>query len=453
MTDNRPHVVIVGAGFGGIAAAKRLAKENVRITIVDRQNFHLFQPLLYQVSTSVLATDEIAYPIRAYFRKYKNVELFMAKANGFDAENNILKTNHGDIHYDYLILAAGATTNFFGMKNVEKYSYGMKTLQEALHIRNHTLHMFERANKMADNEAERRKMLTFVCVGGGPTGVEEAGALAELIEVQKHEYHNLNFDEVSIKLVEATDRLLPMMPEELQKCTLKVLESKGVEVMLNTQVADCTPDGLVLKDGSVIPSKTVIWAAGVRAHIVGSLLGTECDRSGRVLVEKTLQVPGYPNIYAIGDNACFIPGEGQRPLATIAPVATQEAKVACANILRMINGKEDLKEFHYVDKGAMATIGRCQAVVNIGPFRTGFMAWLIWMFLHILRLDGAYTNITVCLKWSWNFISGIRLGRLITNIDLSDDARRLQNEPEKVAREKKAAEAKAKAEALNKANV
>lgn len=419
MSDKRPHIVVVGAGFGGIAAAKRLASENVDITIVDRQNFHLFQPLLYQLSTAVLSTDDISYPIRAMFRKHKNVDLFMAKALEVDGENNILKTNHGDISYDYLVVAAGATNNFFGMENVEKYSYGMKTLQEALHIRNHVLHMFERANKRQDSEEERRKMLTFICVGGGPTGVEEAGALAELVAVQRMEYPNLDFDEVSIKLIEATDKVLPMMPEHLRKYTVKVLESKGVDVMLNTAVADCTEDGLILRDGTMIPSKTVIWAAGVRAHDLASTIGAECDRAGRVIVEKTLQVPGYPNIFAIGDNAHFL--QDGRPLATVAPVANQEAVVAVENIKRLLRGNSSLQEFVYKDYGSMATIGRCEAVVSWGMLKIGgFMAWCVWMFLHLLRLEGFHADVTVGTKWLWNFVSGTRLGRLITNIKLEE---------------------------------
>ena len=419
--SKKPHIVIIGAGFGGLAAAKKLAGENVDITIVDRVNYHLFQPLLYQLSTAVLSTDDISYPIRAMFRDNRNVELFMAKVTHIDGAHNTVHTNHGDITYDYLVVAAGAKTNFFGMENVMKYSYGMKTIQEALHIRNHTLHMFERANKQQDDEAERRRMLTFVCVGGGPTGVEEAGALAELVAVQRKEYPNLNFDEVSIKLIEATDKILPMMPPNLRQHTINVLESKGVEVMINTQVADCSQDDLTLKDGTVIPTRTVIWAAGVRAHDVAATIGTECDRAGRIKVGPTLQVPGYPNIFAIGDNAHF--EQGGRPLATVAPVAIQQANLAATNIRPLVRGESQLEDFVYHDHGSMATIGRCQAVVNWGFLKIGgFFAWCIWMFLHLLRLEGFHADVTVGTKWMWNFLSGTRLGRIITNINLEDEA-------------------------------
>ena len=420
MADRKPRIVIVGAGFGGVKLAKLFAKENVNVTLVDRHNFHLFQPLLYQVSTAVLSTDEIAYPVRTFFRENKNVEFFMAKAQGVDKDRKVLLTNHGEIAYDYLILAAGATTNFFGMENVEKYSYGMKTLQEAVHIRNHVLHMFERANKCEDSEEERRRMLSFVVVGGGPTGVEEAGALTELIAVQKKEYHNLDFDEVSVKLIEATPDVLLMMAPNLRQHTVKVLERKGVEVLLNTQDMDYDGESLKLKDGTEIPTKTVIWAAGVKAVPFIANCGSEVDRGGRIIVNEKLQVEGSENVFAIGDCAHFQHGT-ERPLPTVAPVATQQAKVAYENIMKLIRGQKDLATFHYKDLGSMATIGRGEAVVDktkMNPQMTGFIAWCAWMFVHLIRLAGAHTNLTVAIKWTWNLLSGTRLGRIITNIEL-----------------------------------
>ena len=420
MADKKPRIVIVGAGFGGVKLAKLFAKDDVDVILVDRHNFHLFQPLLYQVSTAVLSTDEIAYPIRIFFRKNKNVEFFMAKAQGVDQDRKVLLTNHGEIAYDYLILAAGATTNFFGMENVEKNSFGMKTLQEAIHIRNHVLHMFERANKRVDNEEERRRMLNFVVVGGGPTGIEEAGAISELIGIQKKEYHHLDFDEVSVSLIEATDNVLPMMAPNLRDHTVKVLERKGVNVMLNTQVVDYDGKTLKLKDGREIPTKTVIWAAGVKAVPFIANCGGEVDRAGRVIVNEKLQVNGSDNVFAIGDCANFQHGT-ERPLPTVAPVATQQAQVAHDNIMKRIHGQQDLATFHYKDLGAMATIGRGEAVVNktsVNPQLTGFIAWCAWMFVHLIRLAGAHTNLTVAIKWMWNLLSGTRLGRIITNIEL-----------------------------------
>ena len=420
MADKKPRIVIVGAGFGGVKLAKLFAKDDVDVILVDRHNFHLFQPLLYQVSTAVLSTDEIAYPIRTFFRKNKNVEFFMAKAQGVDQDRKVLLTNHGEIAYDYLILAAGATTNFFGMENVEKNSFGMKTLQEAIHIRNHALHMFERANKRVDNEEERRRMLNFVVVGGGPTGIEEAGAISELIGIQKKEYHHLDFDEVSVSLIEATDNVLPMMAPNLRDHTVKVLERKGVNVMLNTQVVDYDGKTLKLKDGREIPTKTVIWAAGVKAVPFIANCGGEVDRAGRVIVNEKLQVNGSDNVFAIGDCANFQHGT-ERPLPTVAPVATQQAQVAHDNIMKRIHGQQDLATFHYKDLGAMATIGRGEAVVNktsVPPQLTGFIAWCAWMFVHLIRLAGAHTNLTVAIKWMWNLLSGTRLGRIITNIEL-----------------------------------
>ncbi len=421
----RPRIVIVGGGFGGVKLAKLFAKENVDVKIVDRHNFHLFQPLLYQVSTSVLSSDEIAYPIRSFFRNCKNVDLYMAKAQGVDQDCDELITNHGEIPYDYLVLAAGATTNFFGMEEVEKHAFGMKTLQEALHIRNHVLHEFERADKPYRTPEDRKKRMTFVVVGGGPTGIEEAGALAELIEIQKKEFHHLDFNDVSIKLIEATGHVLPMLPEDLQEEAVRVLRKKGVEVMLNTQVVGYDGDELTLKSGVKIPTTTVIWAAGVRAVDFIKECGGECARDGRIWIDEDLRVKGakHGNVFAIGDCAAFMHGDMQRPLPTVAPVATQQAVVCHKNIMKLINGDNNLEKFVYKDLGAMATIGRGDAVVG-SPKLTGFLAWCAWMLVHLIRLAGAHANFTVAIKWTWNLLSGTRLGRIITNIQLDDGRRR-----------------------------
>ena len=419
MINGKPHIVIVGGGFGGIKIGQLFAKENVEVTLIDRHNFHLFQPLLYQVSTAVLETGEVAYPIRSFFRNNNNVNLYMAKVQGIDQQRDVVITNHGEIHYDYLVLAAGATTNFFGMKNVEKYSFGMKTIQEAVHIRNHVIHEFERAEKPYRTPQDRKKRMTFVIVGGGPTGVEEAGAIAELIAIQKKEFHKLDFNDVSIKLIEATPRLLPMVSEDLQQHTVKVLEKKGVEVMLNTQVVDYDGDVLTLKGGVQIPTTTVIWAAGVRAVDMMKNCGAECARDGRIWIEEDLMVRGaiHKNVFAIGDCAAFMHGDMKRPLPTVAPVATQQAKVAHKNIMTLIKGGSNLEKFVYKDLGAMATIGKGEAVVN-KPHMTGFMAWCAWMLVHLMRLAGFYTNMTVAFKWALNFLTSARLGRIITNITL-----------------------------------
>lgn len=408
----RPHVVIVGAGFGGIKAAKSLAKENVDITLIDRNNYHLFQPLLYQVSTAVLSEEEIAYPVRAFFRKNKNVDFFLGDVTDFDLETKQVVTAQGNVDYDYLIVAAGATTNYFGMESVEKNSFAMKTLGDSVKIRNHILRIFEQAAKEPD-AAKRRELLTFVCVGGGPTGVEEAGALSELIySVMRNEYHNMDFSEVDIKLIEATDRVLPMMPESLRDETVSVLRSKKVDVRLSTQVMDYDGRKLSFKDGEVVPTQTVIWAAGVKAVSIVAKLGAEIDRGGRVIVRKTLQVPGYSEVYAIGDSAHFM--QGERPLATIAPVATQQAEVCVKNIINSIKGKE-LELFEYHDVGSMATIGCGDAVMFKGIMKSkGFIAWAAWMVVHLMRLAGTHTNMIVIMKWMWNFFSGTRLGRIIT---------------------------------------
>lgn len=412
-TDKKPHIIVIGAGFGGVKVAKGLAKHDVNITLIDRNNFHLFQPLLYQVSTAVLSIDEIAYPIRAFFRNKKNVNFYLGEVIDFSLKDKKVITDKGDLYYDYLVVAAGATTNFFGMETVEKNSFGMKTLEESVEIRNHVLEMFEQASKESDLE-KRRELLTFICVGGGPTGVEEAGSLSELIYgVMENEYHNIDFAEVDIKLIEATDKVLPMMPECLRKKTVDVLQSKKIDVRLETQVMNYDGESLTFKSGEVIKTKTVIWAAGVKAVPIVAKLGAEVDRAGRVIVNEYLQVPNYPEVYAIGDNAHFM--QDGHPLATIAPVATQQASVCINNIRTSMNNLSDFKAFHYDDVGSMATIGRGDAVMCKGSMKSsGFIAWCAWMLVHLLRLAGTHTNITVTLKWIWNFFSGTRLGRIIT---------------------------------------
>ena len=418
---DRKKIVIVGGGFGGIKLAKELAKENVDVLLVDRHNYHLFQPLLYQLSTAMLGTEEIAYSIRNFFRENKNVEFFMAKAQGVDQARKVLLTNHGEIDYDYLVLAAGATNNFFGMKEVAEHAYGMKSLQEALHIRNHVLHMFERANKHEEDAATRRKMLTFVVVGGGPTGVEEAGALIELINIQKKEFHNLDFNEVKVILLEGTNKLLAMMPEDMQQETLRVLQKKGVDVRLGAQVSGYDGQVLTLKDGTEIPSSTVIWGAGVKAVPFIANCGGEVDRAGRIIVDEYMRVNGSDCVFAIGDCANYCHGT-ERPLPTIAPVATQQAVACAANIMKLIRGESKLEPLHYKDLGTMATIGKGDAVMSWnGHTMSGFFAWCAWLFVHLIRLAGPYTNFTVAVKWIWNWIAGIRLGRIITNIKLDPE--------------------------------
>ena len=390
---------------------------------MDQHNYHLFQPLLYQVSTAVLSAGEIAYPTREFFKDYKNVEFFLAKATGVDQTRRALLTDHGEIPYDYLVLAAGATTNFFGNESVARNSFAMKTLEEAITLRSHIIHEFERASKKTDPSMtdERRRHLNFVIVGGGATGIEMAGALAELIDIFKKEFHSIDFDEVHVSLLEAMGSVLPMVPPDLQQHTIDVLRKKGVDVRLNTAVTEYDGNDLKLASGETIATKTVIWAAGVRAQDFIKDCGGEVDRAGRVVVEENLLVKGSERVFAIGDCANFHHGT-ERPLPTVAPVATQEAAQVKKNIMALISGRspDQLGKFVYRDLGAMATIGKGEAVMN-GPFpvlgfmmkASGFFAWFAWMFVHLIRLAGRYADFTVSVKWIWNFFFGTRVSRII----------------------------------------
>ena len=407
-----PHVVVVGAGFGGIRTALALAKMGVRITLIDKYNYHLFQPLLYQVATAGLSVDDIAYPVRAIFRDQKNVEFRLAEVTGVDFNSKAVMTDTGMIPYDYLVMAAGGMTNYFGMESVKKNGLGMKTLDESVIIRNHVLSMFELAAHEKDAD-KRRALLTFVVVGGGPTGVESAGALSELVyHILIKEYHTMNFKEVRIILVEASDKLLTAMPESLREATVETLIRKHVEVRMCVQVTEYDGQRMALKGGEIIPTYTLIWAAGVRAIDLIDKLDIEQASMRRAVVNEYLQLPNRPEAFVIGDAAQFI--QDERPLPMIAPVAIQQAVVAAKNIGNLIKGKE-LKKFVYKDVGNMATIGRNAAVVHMGSFKThGFFAWAIWSFVHILRLINFRNRAVVFTKWIWDYLVYERAVRLIT---------------------------------------
>ncbi len=407
-----PHLVIVGAGFGGLRAARALKNKPVEVTLVDRNNFHLFQPLLYQVATSTISSNEIAYPVRSTLRGMRNVHFHLGGVDCIDLDNRYIMTERGPISYDMLVLAVGGETNYFGMESVRQNSIGLKDLSDATRIRNHLLSQFEQAAHEPDSQ-KRKAMLTFVIVGGGPTGVESAGAVSELIRlVLSKDYPNLNIGDVRVILLEAMGKVLANMPEELSKATARALERKHVELQFGTAVAAYDGRVIRLKSGETIETNTLIWAAGVRASRLLDTLGLEQDRAGRVKVEPTLQVPGRPEVFVIGDAASFIDKDGN-PLPMIAPVAMQQATIAAKNIVRRIEG-QPLEEFTYRDPGVMATIGRNQAVAHVWGLKfRGFIAWLMWLGVHILQLIGFRNRLAVLIDWAWAYIFYERANRII----------------------------------------
>ena len=410
--QNKAHVVVIGAGFGGMRLTRTLAKADVKVTLIDKHNYHLFQPLLYQVATAGLSVDDIAYSARAIVRDRKNVIFRMGEMTDVDFSQKKVILDNGVVNYDYLVLATGGTTNFFGLESVEKHGFGMKTLDEAVTIRNHILYQFEKAAFEKDLE-KRRALLTFVVVGGGPTGVESAGALSELIYlVMNKEYPNLNFKEVRIILVEASDKLFAAMPEELRDAAVDTLIRKYVEVRLCVQVTDYDGQFLQLKGGEIIPTHTVIWAAGVKAAPIMHKIIAEKDQIQRAIVNEYLQLPDHPEVFVIGD-AAHVKFNG-RPLPMVAPVAIQQAEIAGKNIINTIKGK-GLVKYVYKNLGNMATIGRNAAVVHMGRLKMkGFFAWLIWSVVHILRLIDFRNRFLVFTKWVWDYLFYDRLVRIIT---------------------------------------
>jgi NADH dehydrogenase len=410
-----PRVVIVGGGFGGLYAARALRRAPVEVTVVDRRNHHVFQPLLYQVAMAGLSPGDIASPIRWILRRQKNVEVILAEAIGFDLAANRLILKDDVLEYDYLIVATGATHAYFGHDEWRRTAPGLKTLEDALEIRRRVLIAFERAEREKD-PARRTAELTFVVIGGGPTGVEMAGALAE---ISRHslakDFRHFDPGSARILLVEGGPSILSAFPEDLRQAALRDLERLGVIVRTNSIVTDVAP-GVVSIGGDSIQAETVLWAAGVSASPLGAALGVPLDRAGRVRVLPDLTIPGASNVFVIGDLASLA-GEDGRPLPGVAQVAIQMGRHAVHNILRAIE-RQPLRPFRYHDLGNMATIGRASAIADFGRFRlTGLLAWLAWLFVHILNLIGFRNRVAVMIQWAWAYLTYQRAIRLIAGGD------------------------------------
>ena len=407
-----PRVVIVGGGFGGLYAARALGRAPVDVTVVDRTNHHVFQPLLYQVATASLSPSQIAYPIRGVLRRQRNTRVILADVVAVDPARRTLKLADGELAYDWLILAPGASHSYFGHAEWEPLAPGLKTLDDALRIRGLVLLAFERAERETDPE-RRRALLTFVVVGGGPTGVELAGAIGEIAcKVMARDFRNIDTREAQTILVEAGPRILPAFPASLSDKAERSLARLCVEVRTGAAVSR-VERGAVWIGGERVAAETVLWAAGVQPSPLARSLGVPLDRAGRVLVNPDLSVPGHPEVLVIGDLAALSDAAG-KPLPGLAPVAIQEGEYAARAIVHAMRG-EGREPFRYRDKGTMATIGRAAAVVDLGKLRfSGYPAWLLWCFIHILWLIGFRNRFLVMIEWAWAYLRFERSARLIT---------------------------------------
>src|SRR5207248_5729838 len=396
--NQKPHVIIIGAGFGGLQAAKKLGRKNVRITVIDRTNYHLFQPLLYQVATAALSPADIAAPVRSVLSKFKNVEVVLAEVQSVDVAAKKVKTADLEFDYDYLILATGARHSYFGHNDWEKLAPGLKSLEDAIELRRRILMAFEYAEKIDDEEA-RKAAMTFVIIGGGPTGVEMAGAIAEISRYTlAKNFRHIDPSQARVILIEGAPCLLAAYPPDLSESARKQLVELGVEVRTNARATNITEEGVQV-DGEFIPCRVKIWAAGNVASFVGKTLSVPVDRVGRVIVNDDLTIPGHPEVQVIGDLANFSHQTGE-PLPGVSPVAMQQGRHAARNILRMIRGERP-KQFRYFDKGSMATIGRNKAVADLKFFHlSGRPAWLGWLFVHIIFLVGFRNRLLVLFQWA-----------------------------------------------------
>jgi NADH dehydrogenase len=412
-------VVIVGAGFGGLNAAQSLAGADVAITVIDKKNYHTFQPLLYQVATAGLSPGEIAAPIRSILRRHKNVEVLMAEVTGFDLERRVVQTADQEVPYDFLIVAAGASHAYFGHDEWETLAPGLKTIEDALEIRRRVLLAFELAERQA-SAGELAEPLNFVVVGAGPTGVELAGTLAEICRhALAQDFRSIDPRRTHIHLVEGGPHVLPAYPEDLSRSALEQLQRLGVEVLTSTMVTQIEP-GVISMGGARMNAAVILWAAGVAASPLGKKLGVAVDRAGRVLVQSDLSIAGHPEVFVIGDLAALKDASGKM-LPGVAPVAILEGRYVGKVIRREIEvgaisasgaGREP---FHYWDKGSLATIGRAAAVAQFGKIHiSGFMAWLAWLFVHILFLIGFRNRVLVFIQWAWSYFTYERGARLIT---------------------------------------
>lgn len=407
-----PHVVIIGGGFGGLSAAKALSHKHIKVTLVDKRNYHLFQPLLYQVAMAGLSPAEIAYPLRAEL-KAPNIEILLGEVQEINKAEKWVKTEANLLYYDYLILACGSTYTYFNSPQWEPFAPGLKTIEQATEIRKRVFLAFEKAERETDRK-KQTPYLTFIVVGGGPTGVELAGSLGEITRYSlTKDFRHISTDQTKIILVEAGPRILPSMTKELSEEAMRELYELGVEVMVNSKVSSMDESGITIGD-QYIESATILWAAGVAANPLNKTLDVELDRQGRIVVSSNLSIPGYPEIFVIGDQAHYKWGTDQMPLPGLAPVAMQQGRFV-AKVIHKINQYQKPPEFFkYIDKGQMATIGRSRAVAMYkGLHFSGFTAWMAWLVVHIYYLIGFKNRLFVLFQWAWTYLTFRRGARLI----------------------------------------
>ncbi len=412
---DRPRVIIIGAGFGGINAGKELADKEVDVLILDRNNYHGFWPLLYQVATAALEETSIAYPVRAIFRKHRNVDFQMANVERIDFDKRVVYTGASNYTYDYMVLAAGSTNNYFGNNRLEGQTFGLKDIDEAEHLRNRILYNFEQAVHERD-ATRRRELMTFVIIGGGPTGVELAGAFSELIShVLRKDYPMLDTGNARVVLVEATDKILAAFPESLQKAARKRLEKMGVALRLESPVESVENNCVTFKGGEQLQAGAVVWAAGVKAAELAAALEAEHAKGGRVKITPTLNLAEHPEVFIVGDMAYLEGYKSDQAYPMLAPVAIQQGKWAARNIVASIERKR-LRPFHYFDKGNLATIGRNDAVMDaFGVRLSGQIAWFGWVFVHLMYLVGFRNRLIVLANWAFSYFTYERGVRLITD--------------------------------------